>query len=67
MDFILFMLDQVRGAIQRTTQNQAQIVSMVKYNEFSQMTLATHTHLAHPLMTIIDFNLFMLDEGRGSE
>ena len=64
MDFILFMLNKGRSAIEHTTQNQVQIVHVIKFNEISQVTLATH--FAHLLITAwILFYLYQ-DDGRGN-
>ena len=52
---------QGRGLGAHRTRNQVQIVCVIKCNEYSQVTLATH-HLTHPFITArILFYLCSLD------
>ena len=48
-----------QGAIEYMTKNQVQIVYVIKCNEFSQVTLATH--LPHPYHNM-DVILFMFSK-----
>ena len=61
LDFILFMLDEDGGEDRTYYTKSGASCLVIKCNEFSQMTLATH--LAHPFMTT--WILICLCETRG--